>query len=243
MNKFRLLSIIPVIVMSMVKIELISIPVSENIVHYLFNGSFLLFAFVFLTPFVTMGRVKTFKSNTQHEIGELVKEVNFPESIDVYLAKSFFAKNAATYYGWGNPVILIGESIYQSCTREQVKFLIYHEYCHIKNKHIVINFLSFFMCLILLPITMLILSPYLIEISLFFAIALIFLSYMGGFLIHFYFARKRELQCDTYATAHVGESVSKETLQKLSKQNDQNVKLVWFSSHPKLEMRLKNVSS
>lgn len=239
----RMVSTLLVGLIFLVKLGVIQSDINESIIHYLFNGFILLFVVLNVTPFISLLQVRAYKGEYQDEFTVLLSKTDIPKSIEVYLAQSFFSKNAATFYGWNNPIILIGQDIYKACTDQEIMFLLYHEYYHIKQKHVVINYLSFITCVVIIPIVILIVSPYLLKVSIIGTLFLIFWIYISGLLIHFYFSRQRELRADIFAAKEIGKDIGISLMGALSKKQTMNRMLGIFSTHPTMKTRIQNIKS
>jgi Zn-dependent protease with chaperone function len=244
MRILQLISISLLTMFILMKLNVININLKYNILHYLLKASLLLTFFSIIFPLVSYIKLKRMDVNKTQFLNDILGEIDPNQNVEIFITDKFMKNNAAVLYRRNQPVIVCGDGLVNSLSREQLKFLIAHEYYHIKKNHMLKNILSFIFVLAGVPILLLTISPYLISLkSLFTTLIISFILYVSSFILHFVFSQRRELSADRFASSFVGKECAKETLSILQEQKlvpEKSYSL--FETHPSIKKRIENIS-
>ncbi|PHC38893.1 hypothetical protein COF09_23085 [Bacillus toyonensis] len=245
MRALRIISTCLLIFTLLLKVNVISNNLNLGTIQYLLNGSLLLFSFSVMVPIISLLKFK--KMNAQKDVEYLkniLLEIDKEPVIDIFLTKSSLVKGAVVLYIKSKPTIIIHHSLIDTLNKEQLKFVIAHEYCHVLNNHLIKNVLSLVLVLAGVPLLLLIVSPLLFKINVFWiTLSIILVIYIGLIILHFMFSQRREYIADQYATNIVGNEISLSTLKCLKDNYLVSEKSYnMFETHPSLKSRIEKVS-
>ncbi|AZJ24731.1 MULTISPECIES: M48 family metalloprotease [Bacillus cereus group] len=245
MGLLRIISTCLLIFTLLLKFNVIPYNFDSGTVQYLLNGSLLLFSFGVIVPIISLLKFK--KMNPQKDVEYLkniLLEIDKESTIDIFLTKSSLVKGAVVLYIKSKPTIIVHHSLINKLSKEQLKFVIAHEYCHVLNNHLIKNVMSLAFALAGVPLLLLIVSPLLFKINvLWIALSIIIVIYVGLIILHFMFSQRREYIADQYATNIVGNEISLSTLKCLKDNYLVSEKSYnMFETHPSLKSRMEKVS-
>lgn len=240
----RIISTCLLIFTLLLKFNVIPYNFDSGTVQYLLNGSLLLFSFGVIVPIISLLKFK--KMNAQKDVEYLkniLLEIDKESVIDIFLTKSSLVKGAVVLYIKSKPTIIVHDSLINKLSKEQLKFVIAHEYCHVLNNHLIKNVLSLAFALAGVPLLLLIVSPLLFKINvLWIALSIIIVIYIGLIILHFMFSQRREYIADQYAANIVGNEISLSTLKCLKDNYLVSEKSYnMFETHPSLKSRMEKV--
>lgn len=244
MRYIQLTSVVLLIVISLIKFDVVNTDINKNVIHYIFNAVVMLTSFSILFPLYSYQKLKNLNANKIQQVSSILDEIESDHSIEVFVTEKFMKNNASVLYWKNKMVIVCGESLVNTLNTLQLKFLLAHEYYHLKNNHILKNILSFIFVLAGVPIILLISAPHLIPVlSLGVVVTIAFIVYISSFILHFFISQKREFAADKFASSLVGSEEAIKTLkllkeQKLTPENSYNL----FETHPSIKKRIEKIS-
>ncbi|BAC12112.1 hypothetical conserved protein [Oceanobacillus iheyensis HTE831] len=243
MRVLQIISVLLLLLTSTLKLSIIDIPLDDNIIHYFFNASIILTGFSVMFPIVSYFRIKKLKIERDGHLTLILNEMVSEQNTEVFISRQL--NNVVTLFKNKQQIIICGKPILELLDNSQVKFLLAHEYFHIKKNHLIKNILSFTFAISGVPILLLIISPFLISrISILWVLIIAFIVYISCFIFHFIFSQRREFAADKYASFIVDSEVAKNTLSILKKhalvpEKSYNI----FETHPSLNKRIEKVAS
>jgi len=168
-------------------------------------------------------------------------DIFLPNNVFVYSSQKDLKQGTIAFETFNKNIILISEPLEQQLSRNEVKFVILHEYGHIRNKHLKKNIISLTLVVSCIPIFIYFLTS--IQFSTNFLIPFIIFSvlfYVSGYVLHFKFVMRREYNADEYAANFVAKEDIKSLFTKLKTiyGNDQD-SYNMFNTHPSLSKREK----
>lgn len=244
MRALQVIAGISFILLALLKFNVLTIAISDNIVHYLFNASVMLMIFSVIFPLVSYAKLKRAKVEEERVLNQILKKIDPTSTTRIFVSKKTLKNNAAALYRKNNMVIVVGEKLLHTLDEKQLTFLIAHEYFHIKENHLMKNVFSFVFVLSGVPIVLLLTTPIIggavpIVPLVIFAVVI----YLSFFILHFVFSRRREFQADQFGRSFVEPSDARETLTKLKENKLVDEKsFSILATHPSIEKRISNVS-
>lgn len=243
MRMLQIISVFLLLFTTTLKFGIIDLAISDNIIHYIFNVSLMLTGFSVLFPIISSVRIKRMEIKKDAHLTSILKEMDLEQEqkTDVYTSHNL--NNVVTLFKKNQQVIIFGKPIIDLLDDSQLKFILAHEYSHIKNNHLIKNILSFIFAISGVPIILLIISPYLISrVPLVWVLVIALIVYLSSFILHFTFSQRREYAADKFACSIVGSEVSKNTLSILKKQAlipEKSYNL--FETHPSIHKRIEKL--
>ncbi|MED2947749.1 M48 family metalloprotease [Bacillus subtilis] len=207
--------------------------------HYLRNLIFFFIAISVLHPLIIWLIGKRNKMMRNEDLEQIIKQLG-GKNIPVYMTRQKLSKNAFVIYSLKRPIIIVGKELVELLDYDQLKFVLAHEYAHIKYSDLIKNMYSWVIAVCLIPIILL--SLPLIKLPLSLSISIILIIYLSGIMIHFYISKQREHRADAFAAEVFGKENAINALSKLKKTSlvpEKSFSL--FEVHPKLDLRIKNV--
>ncbi|MCU5745444.1 M48 family metallopeptidase [Staphylococcus sp. SQ8-PEA] len=240
----RTISLIFIIFSLALKFKLIHLSfINEHSIKYMLGFAIGLFIYAFLGPHIDLLFLDK-KELEYNYINNIVPEL--AEKDIVFFSANMIFKPNAFVLNKKKPTIFIDNKIINNLSNAELRFILFHEYSHIKDNDGLKNKLSMLLAFTVVPLVMSILvaninlSSYPFVIILFVLIFVII--YWVGIILNFKYRRKRELKADKYAVNYVDKEDVISSFQKLIKLNDFDRKSKsLLSSHPPLEERLKNL--
>ncbi|WP_191559879.1 M48 family metallopeptidase [Metabacillus idriensis] len=243
MPYLRVFSILFFAFMLLNKIGIIPINfIDRTTLHYTFNGSILILIFTLILPLTTIIKLKIWQTKTNNEMKNLLENLDIKEEIDIYLSTNIFSNSAVTLYGWKKPIIVLGGNVVKKVNDSQLKFILSHEACHIKEKHLMKSFSSVLLSLVISPIVILYFSSIIFEYSMLFTIILCASLYLFILTLHYKFLQRNEYKADIYATKIVGKDIAISTLNRLKEINSiKENKIGMLETHPSISKRINKI--
>ncbi|HEC2160588.1 TPA: M48 family metalloprotease [Staphylococcus delphini] len=240
----RILAILIYLLVVLVRINIVKAPyLDENTKSLIFIFATLLIPTFIIRPI--------FNSSTKNlepiNYKELEESIDLPEGTKLFVKQSVLNNGIYVKGSLHKNSIIINPDLLNKLKIEELKFLIYHEICHIKNNDITKNQIYFALSYGVLPIILILISRFLdfkgttqLVIYIIFSVIL----YFGGILLYFLRKRRRELKCDSYASKYLSAEIGVNALNALSKMGIlKDTKLLLFADHPNLKKRLHNLKS
>ena len=244
MQILRFFSILLLSFTASVKFNIIGISINDNIIHYLFNASLILTVFSVLVPAISNRKLEKLNIKDTERLTSILNEIETEQNIEVFISHKLIKSNIVTLFKKNQQVIVCGETLVNLLDDSQIKFLLAHEYFHIKSNDLFKNIFSFIFAISGVPILLLIVSPFLISrVPILWVLIFAFIIYIVCFILHFTFSQRREFVADKFASSIVGDEVAKNTLSLLQKQNllpEKSYSL--FETHPSINKRIEKVS-
>lgn len=241
----QIISVISLLVSSFIKFDLIDFDLNKNIVHYFFNASAMLTTFSIIFPLISYYKLQKLDPKISNSLDNIMNEIDPHNNIDIFISDKYLKNNVAVLFRKNQLVIVFGKELINSLDTSQIKFLLAHEYFHIKENHLMKNIFSFIFVLAGIPILLLSIAPLLIPLtSILTVIIITVFVYVTSFILHFLFSQRREYLADKYASQFVGEKIAEETLIILRENNmlsERSYSL--FETHPSIKKRIENIKS
>jgi Zn-dependent protease with chaperone function len=245
MRVIQVISLVLLIGIGLLKFNLLDGSfINKNVIHYFFNATMILTIFSIVFPKVSNIKLKKAKIEDNNLLIDMLQEIDPNSNIEIYTSRNHLSKNAASLYKENSLVIVCGEELINILNYKQLKFVIAHEYYHIKNNHLIKNILSFVFVVALVPAILILLN--LFMGNWFPALPTIIISaviYICSFILHFVYSQHREYAADRFAASLVGSHNAKTTLKILG---DNNLivekKYTLFETHPSMNKRIQKVS-
>lgn len=240
----RVLAIAIYIIVVLIRINIVKTPhLDENTKSLIF-----IFATILIPTFLIRPIFNSSHKNLKPlKYPDLENSLELPKGTKIYTKKSFFNNGIYVKGNLTKNSIVIDPILLNSLKLEELRFLIYHEIAHIKNKDI--TKLQFLFALVYgaHPILLVLISGFIdfkTTTHLIIYITLSVMLYFTGILLYFLCKRNRELECDSFASKHTNSQIGISALNTL---NDMGIikdtKLILFSDHPNLDKRIKNLKS
>lgn len=241
----RIISLLLLVIAILFKTSILHHPViSNNLIRYFFAFSLGLFVYAYLKPHI--GLLFTNKK----ELGTDFVKNNVPElankelclySVDMPFKPNAFAVKKK------KPSIFIDRSLINQLSTNELRFVLLHEYSHLKDNDSLKMHLASLSAFALVPFAFFIIIPIIKlpsdALPLTMVIILLVSIYFLGLMLNFKYKRSIELKCDSYASNYVDDSDIKSAFQKFIDLNIFNhKKRSALSSHPSLNERLNNLS-
>ncbi|MEJ7541901.1 M48 family metallopeptidase [Staphylococcus intermedius] len=240
----RILAILIYLLVVLIRLNIVKAPyLDENTKSLIFIFMTLLVPTFIIRPIFN----KSTKNLVPLNYKELEASVALPKGTKMYTKASLLIKGMYVKGNRSKSSIVIHPELIEKVPIDELRFLIYHEVCHIKNNDITKNQLFRALSYGVLPILLVFISGFIefTSMNLFIAyIVLAVIIYLSGILLYFLRIRHRELTCDSYASYHTSRETgirSLLTLKKLGVLKD--TKLVLFASHPNLDKRIQNLEN
>lgn len=240
----RILAILIYLLVVLIRLNIVKTPyLDENTKSLIFIFMTLLVPTFIIRPIFN----KSTKNLTPLDYKALEESVELPQGTKMYTKASLLIKGVYVKGDRSKSSIVIHPELIEKVHIDELRFLIYHEVCHIKNNDITKNQLFRALSYGVSPILLVLISRFLEfkSMNLFIAyIVLAVLIYFSGILLYFLSIRRRELKCDSYASHHTSSEIGVRTLLTLKKLGIlKDTKLVLFASHPNLDQRIQNLES
>ena len=240
----RIISLLVLVIAILFKTSILNHPlISNNLIRYFFAFSLGLFVYAYLKPHVDL-----IFSNKQELSTEFI-EKHIPEfknkNVYLYSADMPFKPNAFAIKK-KKPSIFIDRSLIDKLSINELRFVLLHEYSHLKDNDSLKMHLASLSAFALVPFAFFIIIPIIKlpsdALPLTMVIILLVSIYFLGLMLNFKYKRNIELKCDSYASNYVDDSDIKSVFQKLIDLNIFNhKKRSTLSSYPSLNERLDNL--
>lgn len=240
----RFLAILIYILVVLIRINIVKTPyLDENTKNLIF-----IFATLLIPTFIIRPMFNSSTKNLEPiNYKELEESVKLPEGTKLYAKESVLNNGIYVKGSLYKNSIIISPGLLNKLRIEELKFLIYHEICHIKNNDITKNQFYFALSYGVLPILLILISRFIdfkntsqLVIYIIFSVII----YFGGILLYFLHKRRRELKCDSYASEHTSAEIGVNALKLLNKMGIlKDTKMLLFADHPNLQKRLQNLES
>ncbi|EIZ4615281.1 M48 family metalloprotease [Staphylococcus pseudintermedius] len=240
----RILAILIYLLVVLIRLNIVNTPYLDE------NTKSLIF--IFMTLLVPTFIIRPlFNKNTKNLIPldykELEASVELPQGTKMYTKASLLLKSAYVKGDRSKSSIVLNPELIEKVDIDELRFLIYHEVCHIKNNDITKNQLFRALSYGVLPFLLVFISGFIEfkSMNLFIAyIVLAVIIYLSGMLLYFLRIRRRELKCDSYASIHTRSATGIRALMTLKRLGIlKDTKLVLFASHPNLDKRIQNLKN
>ncbi|GGD29033.1 M48 family metallopeptidase [Pontibacillus salipaludis] len=245
MKILQLSSGIFLVFIALMKFKVVTFGIDEGLVQYLFNASLMLTAFSVIFPLVSSIKLKMADVKDEERLTKILNEIDPESETEVFVSEKFMKNSAGALYRKSSLVIVCGKSLLNSLNDKQLKFLLAHEYFHIKKNHLLKNVFSFVFVLSGVPIALLIATPFFIpKIPIAPVLIFSFLTYVVSFVLHFILSQRREFNADKFASSIVGSSTAKEVLIILKEKNlikEKSYNL--FETHPSIKKRIEKLAT
>lgn len=239
----RILAILIYLLVVLIRLNIVNTPYLDE------NTKSLIF--IFMTLLVPTFIIRPLFKNTKNLIPldykELEASVELPQGTKMYTKASLLLKSVYVKGDRSKSSIVLNPELIEKVDIDELRFLIYHEVCHIKNNDITKNQLFRALSYGVLPFLLVFISGFIEfkSMNLFIAyIVLAVIIYLSGMLLYFLRIRRRELKCDSYASIHTSSATGIRALMTLKRLGIlKDTKLVLFASHPNLDKRIQNLKN
>ncbi|WP_270181171.1 M48 family metalloprotease [Alkalihalobacillus sp. CinArs1] len=240
----QVISMTSLVFLALLKFDVVSVGVSDNIIHYLFNASVMLTIFSMIVPLVSYAKLKRAGVKEERFLDDILQKIDPTNKTEIFVSSKVLKNNAAALYRKNEMVIVVGEKLLHTLDEKQLTFLVAHEYYHVKQNHLIKNALSFIFVLSGVPIAILIITSNVGSmIPIIPLVIFAFVTYISCFMMHFVFSRKREFEADQFGRSFVKATDASETLEKLKEHKLVDEKsFSLFATHPSIEKRISKVS-